>query len=57
MPDYGQCIKERIKAGKENAVSNCDLQQITNASRREVSKAIHELRASGQIIVSDSHGY
>ena len=43
--------------GKENAVSNAQLQEIMHVSRREVSKAIHELRASGQIIVSDTHGY
>lgn len=50
-------ILELIGKGKENAVTNAELQEIMHVSRREVSQAIHELRASGQIIVSDNHGY
>lgn len=53
MPD----ILELIGKGKENAVTNAQLQEIMHVSRREISAAIHELRAEGQMICADLHGY
>lgn len=50
-------IKGLIPTGKKNAVTNADLQQVMHVSRREISAAIHELRAEGMIICADTHGY
>lgn len=52
-----QVLKEILKEGKENAVTNADLQQIMHTSRREVSQMIHLLREQGSIICGDSQGY
>ena len=57
MPDVSQCMKGEIKQGKENAVSNAQLQETMHISRREVSAAIHALRAEGMIICADQGYY
>ena len=46
-----------IPEGKENAVSNKELQKILNLPRREVSRLIHEARLNGAVICSNNHGY
>ena len=52
-----QVLKETLKEGKENAVTNADLQQIMHTSRREISQMIHILREQGLIVCADSQGY
>ena len=45
MPDLIQAIKEEIKEGKENAVSNYDLQQVTALFWASVFSAIESTSA------------
>ena len=56
MHDYS-AYKEVIGEGKENAVSNNDLQQVMHTTRRGVSTVIHDLRAEGMIICADQGYY
>lgn len=49
--------KEAIGEGRENAVSNNDLQQVMHTTRRGVSTVIHDLRAEGMIICATRQGY
>lgn len=52
-----ELLRQLIPKGKENAVNNAYLQEVLHTSRREVSAAIHELRAEGHLICADNHGY
>ena len=52
-----EIIIEQLRKGKNKAVTNRTLQEITNLSRREVSATVHALREQGMIICSDTHGY
>lgn len=57
MTDKLQVVADALGEGRENAVTNHDLQVMTGCSRREVSEMVHSLRIGGEIICSGNEGY
>lgn len=53
------CIEELIPFGKENAISNIELQVVTGLNDRAVRKAVSEARKRGVVILNmqDGNGY
>lgn len=50
-------FEKLIPTGSDNAVSMHDLSLSSGLDERSVRKAIELLRRSGQVIVSNEHGY
>lgn len=50
-------ILDYIPIGHDNAISRCDLRQLTKLSDRDMRHAIEHARYAGAPVINNGHGY